>query len=76
MSTSLIVLLYLLGAVNATVMGVLYYMSMENMKDASHKMRTVNVLSLFFTPFGAYIITLFLHMRRMSEMAALTPKSE
>jgi len=76
MSTSLIILLYLFGAVNATFLGVLYYMSMENMKDANHKMLIVNLLSVFFTPFGAYVVTLFLHMRRMSAMAALTPKSE
>ena len=73
---SIIVSLYFLGTVYATAIGLLYCMSRENMKNARHSGLIVNLLSITLTPLGAYIITLVLHMRQMSAMAALTPKSE
>ena len=75
-SPSIVVFLYFMGTVNATIMGILYCMSMENMKNARHKGLIVNLLSITLTPLGAYLVTLVLHMRRMSAMAVLTPKSE
>jgi predicted permease len=73
---SIVASLYFMGTVYATTMGILYCMSRENMKNARNSGLIVNLLSITLTPLGAYIITLVLHMRQMSAMAALTPKSE
>ena len=73
---SIVFSLYFMGTVYATAMGILYCMSRENMKNARHRGLIVNLLSITLTPLVAYVITLVLHMRQMSAMAALTPKSE
>jgi hypothetical protein len=57
---------YLLFSAGATVSGILYWMSIENMKSSSHKLFYVFLLSLFLTPAGAWVVTTILRITKIS----------
>jgi hypothetical protein len=59
-------LLYFLIAVGSTGTGIIYWMAMENMKDSKHQTLYVFLLSIFLTPYGAWIVTSIVRMRRIS----------
>ena len=51
-------LMYFTVASCATINGVLYWMAVENLHKVKYKFVLASILSLFLTPFGAWVVSL------------------
>lgn len=61
------VLFYFLSSTGATLCGVLYWMSVQNMGDRHYKLLHVGLLSIFLTPVGAWVVTSLVRMGDLSQ---------
>lgn len=60
------VLRYFLTSIGATISGILYWMSVQNLGDRRYKLLHAGLLSIFLTPFGAWVVTSLVRMRDLS----------
>lgn len=67
------VLFYFLSSTGATLCGIMYWMSVQNMGDRRYRLLQVGILSIFLTPVGAWVITSFV---RMADLSRKSKESE
>ena len=54
-----IIFLILLVLASSTVLGLMFWMALKNFESLTHKVTYVIILSLLFTPAGAWFFSLF-----------------
>jgi hypothetical protein len=65
------VLIYLAISATMTMMGVIYWMAVENMQSTGERrefshLYLIGIISLFFTPIGAWLVSAFVRLRSLS----------
>jgi hypothetical protein len=58
-------LLYLMASAGATICGLLYWMAIDNLGKIKGKYVFTFILSLFLSPFGAWVVSLVLKARQL-----------
>jgi hypothetical protein len=68
-------LLYIAVSACATVYGLLYWMAIENLGKVKFKYALTFILSMFLTPFGAWVVSLVLKARQLGKELKQLDKS-
>jgi len=71
MSFTTTALTYLAASATMTMMGVIYWMAIENMQPTGERrefshLYLIGLVSLFFTPIGAWLVSAFVRLRKLS----------
>ena len=61
------ILRYFLYSSGATVCGVLYWISVQNLGERHYKLVYVGLLTIFLSPFGAWAVTALVRMGDLSK---------